>query len=127
MLRRIFVHQLDFSSQSALQDTVSSLHERMQHLFTHDAKLTTLEGTVLHTRRAVLARLNKGVQQLKQMAGGAQRFEVQVGEVEACGEELLAVVLRVRQGSLRLAIRAEFAVVVGNGRYLIRCLAFRRG
>lgn len=119
-------HSVHMHHQSALQDTVT-LTERMQHLFTRDAKLTTLERTTVHTRRAVLARLDKGVQQLKQMTGEAQRFEVQVGDVEARGGDLFAVVLRVRQGLLRLVIRAEFVVVVDDGQCRIASLVFKRG
>lgn len=100
----------------------------MQHLFTHDAKLTTLERTTVHTRRAVLARLEKGLQQLKQMGetGEGQRFQVRVGEVEPSADGLLSVVLLVRQGLLRLSIRALFVVVVDDGRCRIKVLEFCR-
>lgn len=127
---RLVLHQLRHAlgaPQMALQDDTISIKERLQHLFLPDAKLTTLERTTVHTRSALLARLDKGVQQLKQMAGSAQRFEVQVGEVEPAGDDTQVVVLRVRQGMLRLTIRAEFVMAVDNGRCRIRHLAFKRG
>lgn len=102
----------------------------MEHLFTHDAKLTTVERSTVHGRRGVLGRLEKGVQQLQQMAaaGDAAQTGVHVGDVQQEGADLFVVGLRLQRGVLKLGLRVEFGVrSMENGAYRIHTLAFRRG
>ncbi len=120
-------------TQAALQDnsaTPQTLQRHMEHLFTQDAKLTTMDSGTVHGRRGVLGRLEKGVQQLKQMAaaGDAARTGVHIGEVHQEEGELFVVGLRLQRGVLKLSLRVEFGVrSMERGVHRICTLAFRRG